>query len=278
MTRAHQSEPQPISAPRRDLAAPAAWVASAAWIYLATVFLFLFLPNAVVTIMSFNRDRIAGFPVRHFTTAWWQEMFTNALIWSAMRNSLMVAAATTLLAVVLGMLSAYAIVRYDFPLKRIFVGLLFGAMVIPYLVYGIAALSFLALLGIERGLSTVILAHVVLALPYTALVLAARLLGFDRSIVEAAASLGAGRGTIFWRVSMPHLLPGIIAGAALAFTTSFDEFNVAYFVIGVRDTTIPLYIYSSLRFGISPQLNALATVTLGLTILMGVIALRRLGR
>jgi spermidine/putrescine transport system permease protein len=254
------------------------WIQAAAWTYLAAVFLFLFLPNAVVTIMSFSRDRIAGFPIRQWSLHWWREMFTNALIWSAMRNSLVVAAVTTLVAVVLGILSAYAIVRYDFPFKRLFVGLLFGAMVIPYLVFGIATLSFLAVLGIERGLATVVMAHVVLALPYTALVLAARLQGFDRSIEEAAASLGAGQGTIFWRVTMPHLVPGIIAAAALAFTTSFDEFNVAYFVIGVRDTTIPLYIYSSLRFGISPQLNALATVTLGLSILMGVIALHRLGR
>ena len=265
-------------APRRAAAVPTPWVQGAAWTYLAAVFLFLFLPNVVVTMMSFSRDRIAGFPIRHFSTAWWQEMFTNPLIWSAMRNSLTVGGVTTLLAVVLGTLSAYALVRYEFPLKRLFIGLLFGAMVIPYLVFGIAALSFLALLGIERGLTTVILAHVVLALPYTALVLAARLQGFDRSVEEVAASLGAGQWTIFWRVTMPHLTPGIIAGAALAFTTSFDEFNVAYFVIGVRDTTIPLYIYSSLRFGISPQLNALATVTLGLSMLMGVIALRRLGR
>jgi len=147
--------------------------------------------------------------------------------------------------------------------------------VIPYLVFGIALLSFYALLSIERGLTTVILAHVALALPYTTLVLMARLPGFDRSIGEVAASLGAGRLVIFLRVTMPQLLAGIIAGAALAFTTSFDEFNVAYFVIGVRNTTIPLYIYSSLRFGVSPELNALATLTLGVSIALGAVALRR---
>jgi spermidine/putrescine transport system permease protein len=250
-------------------------VEGAAWIYLAMIFVFLFLPNALVAIMSFDHDRITGFPIQQFSTEWWRGLFANPIIWSAVRSSLIVATTTTVAAVALGLLSAYAILRFEFPFKQFFVGLLFGAMVIPYLVFGIALLSFYALLDIPRGLTTVVLAHVALALPYTTLVLMARLQGFDRSIEDAAASLGAGRPAIFWRVVMPQLMPGIVAGAALAFTTSFDEFNVAYFVIGVEHTTIPLYIYSSLRFGISPQLNALATLTLGVTIVLGAVALRR---
>jgi spermidine/putrescine transport system permease protein len=259
----------------RDPGRPSVWAELAAWAYLIAIFLFLFLPNALVAIMSFNSDRISGFPIRHLSITWWQGLFTNAIVWSAVKSSLIVATATTILAVLLGLLSAYAILRFQFAGKRIFVGLLFGAMVIPYLVFGIALLSFYSLIGVQRGLTTVILAHVALALPYTTLVLMARLQGFDRSIEEAAASLGAGWLTIFLRVTMPQLMAGIIAGAALAFTTSFDEFNVAYFVIGVRNTTIPLYIYSSLRFGISPELNALATLTLGISVLLGAVALRR---
>jgi spermidine/putrescine transport system permease protein len=251
------------------------WVELAAWAFLVWIFLFLFLPNALVAIMSFHSDRIAGFPIEHLSTVWWEKLFSNATIWAAVRNSLIVAGATTLVTVVLGLLSAYALVRYEFPFKKVFVGLMVGAMVIPYLVFGIALLSFYALLGIQRGLTTAILAHVALALPYTTLVLAARLQGFDRSTEEVAASLGAGQALIFRRVTMPQLMPGIIAGAALAFTTSFDEFNVAYFVIGVRNTTVPLYIYSSLRFGISPELNALATLTLAVSIFLGAVALRR---
>jgi len=267
--------PRSAAGKRRDPGRTSLWAESAAWVYLAAVFLFLFLPNALVAIMSFDRDRITGFPIEHFSTMWWQGLFANSIVWSAVQSSLTVATTTTLAAVLLGLLSAYAILRFEFPFKRLFVGLLFGAMVIPYLVFGIALLSFFAMLGIQRGLTTVILAHVALALPYTTLVLMARLQGFDRSIEEVAASLGAGRLTIFVRIIMPQLMAGIIAGAALAFTTSFDEFNVAYFVIGVRNTTIPLYIYSSLRFGISPQLNALATLTLGVSIVLGAVALRR---
>ena len=260
---------------RRDPGRLSAWAERSAWIYLVGIFVFLFLPNVLVAIMSFDRDRITGFPIEQFSTTWWWGLFANSIIWSAVESSFVVATTTTILAVLLGLLSAYAILRFHFPGKRLFLGLLFGAMVIPYLVFGIALLSFYALLSIERGLTTVILAHVALALPYTTLVLMARLQGFDRSIEEVAASLGAGRLVIFLRVTMPQLLAGIIAGAALAFTTSFDEFNVAYFVIGVRNTTIPLYIYSSLRFGVSPELNALATLTLGVSIALGAVALRR---
>src|ERR1700682_4774472 len=110
--------------------------------------------------MSFDRDRITGFPIEQFSTMWWRGLFANPIIWSAVQSSLTVATATTIAAVVLGLLSAYAIMRFDFPFKRLFVGLLFGAMVIPYLVFGIALLSFYALLGIQRGLTTVVLAHV----------------------------------------------------------------------------------------------------------------------
>lgn len=260
---------------RRGPGSPSVWAERSAWVFLAAIFLFLFLPNALVAVMSFDRDRIAEFPIHDFSTTWWQGLFANSIIWSAVQSSLTVATITTIVAVLLGLFSAYAILRFHFPLKRIFVGLLFGAMAVPYLVFGIALLSFYALLGIERGLPTVILAHVALALPYTTLVLMARLQGFDHSIEEAAESLGAGHLAIFLRVTMPQLMAGIIAGAALAFTTSFDEFNVAYFVIGADNTTIPLYIYSSLRFGMSPELNALATLTLGVSILLGAVALRR---
>jgi spermidine/putrescine transport system permease protein len=260
---------------RRDPGRPSVWAERSAWVYLTAIFLFLFLPNALVAVTSFDRDRIAEFPIHDFTATWWRGLFANSTIWSAVQSSLAVATVTTMVAVFLGLFSAYAISRFHFPFKRLFIGLLFGAMAVPYLVFGIALLSFYALLGIERGLPTAILAHVALALPYTTLVLMARLQGFDHSIEEAAESLGAGHVVIFLRVTMPQLMAGIIAGAALAFTTSFDEFNVAYFVIGADNTTIPLYIYSSLRFGMSPELNALATLTLGVSILLGAVALRK---
>lgn len=251
------------------------WARIAAWSYLSAIFLFLFVPNSLVAIMSFNGSRIAGFPISNLTTSWWSQMFANGVIWEAMLNSLLVAFATMVLTVGLGLLSAYALVRYEFPLKPLFTGLLFAAMVIPYLVFGIALLSFYALLDVERSLATVVLAHVALSLPFTTLVLAARLEGFDRSIEEAAASLGAKPPTIWRRITLPLLMPGIVAGAALAFTTSFDEFNVAYFVIGVHETTVPLYIYSSLKFGLSPELNALSTLTLGISIVLAALALGR---
>jgi len=246
-----------------------------AWAYLALILVFLFLPNILVALMSFNPDTIAAFPLKGLTLSWWEKMFHNRVIWEAVRSSLIVAAATTALTVVLGTLSAYTLVRYRFRLKSLFSAMLFAAMVVPYLVVGIALLSFWVLLGVERSLLTVVLAHVALALPFGTLVIAARLQGFDVSLEEAATVLGAGRLTVFRRVTLPLLMPGILAAAALAFTTSFDEFNVAYFVIGVSDTTLPIYIYSSLRFGISPELNAISTLTLAASMALAVLALRR---
>jgi spermidine/putrescine transport system permease protein len=175
---------------------------------------------------------------------------------------------------VLAVLTGYALVRYSFRLKPALTGLLVAAMLIPYLVVGIGLLSFWAILGVERGLHLVVLAHVALSLPYAALVIAARLQGFDRGLEEAAASLGAGRMAIFRRIVLPILMPGIIAAAALTFAISIDEFNVAYFLVGT-ETTLPIYIFSSLRFGLTPELNALSTLILVVSIGLSAIALRR---
>jgi spermidine/putrescine transport system permease protein len=268
VTRLNAAVPRP--APRGG-----GWARALAWGYLAALLVYLYLPNLLVAIMAFHPQRHAGFPIRSLTLRWWAELFHNATVWTAVQNSLVVAAATTALTVVLGLLSAYALVRYRFRLKGALTGMLLAAMVVPYLVVGIALLSFWALLGVERGLHTVILAHVALALPYTTLVLAARLQGFDVSLEEAGMVLGASRATVFRRVTLPLLMPGVLAGAALAFSTSFDEFNVAYFVIGARHNTLPIYVYSSLRFGISPELNAISTLILLASVLLASLALRR---
>lgn len=252
-----------------------AWADLVAWGYLGFIVVFLFLPNFLVAIMSFNPKRIATFPLESLTLSWWEKMIHNHVIWTAVRNSAIVASASTLLTVILGILSAYTLVRYRFPLKGIFTGMLLVVMVVPYLVVGIALLSFWSLLGVERGLHTVVLGHVALALPYATLVLAARLQRFDISLEEAAMVLGAGRLTVFRRITLPLLAPGVLAGAALAFTTSFDEFSVAYFVIGVRDNTLPIYIYSSLRFGVSPEINAISALILVTSMIFAAVALRR---
>jgi spermidine/putrescine transport system permease protein len=245
------------------------------WAYFVFILIYHFLPSVLVGLMSFNAKTTAAFPIESFSLRWWPSMFNNRLIWAAVKNSLVVAISSTLLTSILSILAAYALVRYRLVLKTILLYMLVGAMVIPYLVVGIALLSFWAWLGVERGLHTVALAHVALALPYATLTVAACLQGFDVSLEEAAQMLGAGRWLTFRRITLPLLMPGVIAGAALAFTISMDEFNVTYFIIGVRDNTLPIMIYSSLRFGISPELNAISTLILITSMLIAGLALGR---
>lgn len=246
----------------------------AAFFYLALIVVFLYIPNGLVALMSFNVDELSSFPIQGLTLDWWRELFADETVLEAAKNSLVVASVTTAITIVLGVLTGYALVRFSFRLKAALTGLLIAAMLIPYLVVGIALLSFWALLGVSRGLHLVILAHVALALPYAALVIAARLQGLDRSLEEAAAILGAGRLVTFRRVVLPILMPGIVAAAALTFAISIDEFNVAYFLVGT-DTTLPIYIFSSLRFGLTPELNAISTLIIAASIVLTVIALRR---
>lgn len=245
-----------------------------AWVYLCVIYVYLYLPSALVAVMSFNADESSSFPLDALTLDWWTKMFQNDTILAAAKNSLVVAALTTLLTTALAMTTAYALVRHRFRLKGAFTGLLVSVMLVPYLVVGIALLSYWSILGVSRGLPIVVLAHTTLALPYAALVIAARLQGFDRNLEEAAQSLGAGRVTTFRRVVLPLLMPGIVAAAALTFATSIDEFNVAYFLVGDA-TTLPIYIFSSLRFGLSPELNALSTLILAASMGLSVFALRR---
>jgi spermidine/putrescine transport system permease protein len=246
----------------------------AAFGYLILVFGFLYLPSALVALMSFNVDELSSFPIQGLTLDWWDRLFGNDTVLGAAKNSLLIAGVTTAITIVLAILTAYAIVRFTFRLKAALVGLLVASMLIPYLVVGIALLSFWALLGVDRGLHVVVLAHVALALPYASFVIVARLHGFDRSLEEAAAILGAGRFTTFRRIVLPALMPGVVAAAALTFATSIDEFNVAYFLVGT-ETTLPIYIFSSLRFGLTPELNAISTLILAASIVLSVVALRR---
>jgi spermidine/putrescine transport system permease protein len=264
------SSPRPVSVAKSHRS----WLKAAAFTYLGVIFVFLYLPSSLVGLMSFNTDELASFPIEGLTLDWWSELFSNQTVLDAALNSLLVASLTTALTVVLAVLTGYALVRHSFRLKAVLTGLLVAAMLIPYLVVGIGLLSFWALLGVERGLHLVVLAHVALALPYAALVIAARLQGFDRSLEEAAASLGAGRLTTFRRIVLPALMPGIIAAAALTFAISIDEFNVAYFLVGT-DNTLPIYIFSSLRFGLTPELNALSTLVLVGSIALSAFALRK---
>lgn len=232
---------------------------------LVAVFGFLYLPIAVLVLLSFNR---AGLPTTWtgFSTRWYVELVNNRDILRAASNTLVVAVFATLIATVLGTLLAIGMEarrRKGSALEA----LAFAPMVIPDIVLAVALLSFFSRLGATLGLHTIIISHVIFDLAFVCTVVRARLKNFDYSIVEASRDLGASAWTTFWRVMFPVLAPAIVAGALLAFTLSVDEFIIAFFTAGAgrSSITLPIQIYSMIRFGITPEINALATLVMGVS-------------
>jgi spermidine/putrescine transport system permease protein len=245
--------------------------------YALAIYGFLFAPIGIVVLMSFNSARYSSFPLEHFTWQWYADLLANASIWQSVQNSLLVALATTVLATTLGTLAAYALARYQFRLKTAFIALLLVPLIVPGIIMGVSLLSFYSFLGIPTSLITIILGHTALALPYAALVVAARLQGFDRRLEETAASLGAPYHRVFRRVTLPLLAPGIIAAGLFAWTISFDEFIITFFVTGIRQT-LPIRIWSLLKFGLSPTINAISSIILIVALALIATALMLSGR
>ena len=229
------------------------------------MFGFLYLPIAVLVLLSFNES---GLPTSWtgFSTKWYVSLVGNAEILGAARNTLVVAVVATLVSTVLGTLLALGMEtrrRKSNGLEA----LAFAPMVIPDIVLAVALSSFFSRLDVTLGLHTIIISHVIFDLAFVCTVVRARLKHFDFSIVEASRDLGASGWTTFWRVTFPVLLPAIVAGALLAFTLSVDEFIIAFFTAGAgrSSITLPIQIYSMIRFGITPDINALATIVMGVS-------------
>jgi spermidine/putrescine transport system permease protein len=236
---------------------------------LGAVFAFLYVPIGVLVALSFNEG---GLPTAWsgFSLKWYAALAGNAAILSAARNTLVVALASTAIATVLGTLLALGIEARRRK-SRGLEALVFAPMIIPDIVLAIALLSLFSTLDVRMGLQTIVVSHVVFNLAFVAAVVRARLKSFDWSMVEASADLGAGAFTTFRRVILPAIGGSVAAGALIAFTLSVDEFIIAFFTAGAgrASTTLPMQIYSMLRFGITPEINALAT----LVILVSVVAL-----
>lgn len=234
---------------------------------LAGVFGFLYLPIAVLVGLSFNE---AGLPTSWsgFSLRWYAALAGNHEILGAAWNTLVVAIFATLISTALGTLLALGMETR----RRKSTGLealAFAPMVIPDIVLAVALLTFFSLLNVTLGLHTIIISHVIFDLAFVSSVVRARLKHFDYSIVEASRDLGASGWTTFWRVTFPVLLPAIVAGGLLAFTLSVDEFIIAFFTAGAgrSSITLPIQIYSMIRFGITPEINALATIVMGVSAL-----------
>jgi ABC-type spermidine/putrescine transport system permease subunit II len=233
----------------------------------------LHVPVLVLIVSSFNRSRFA-MEWEGFTLEWYARLLERGDILEALRASLVVALASTALATVFGTLIALALARHVFPGRRLYQGLLYLPIVTPEIVFGISLLVLFAAAEVRLGLGTITIAHVAFNISFVAVVVLARLHGMGRDLEEASMDLGAGPLTTFFRVTLPQILPGVVAGALLAFTMSFDDFVITFFVAGVGSTTLPLLVYSMVRRGVEPTINAVSTIILLATSIAILVAYR----
>src|SRR5579862_6633435 len=240
------------------------------------VVVFLYAPIVILLVFSFNDSALPAFPLSGFTLHWYHEFIDNSDLRASLETSAIIAALTSLGAVLLGTLASIALARRRFRGKAIVSAFLLSPLVIPLVVFGVSLLLLFHSLGIPRSILTVVIGHIVISLPYAILVLVPRLEQIDASLEEAAYDLGATHLQTFRRVTLPLILPAIVSAFLIAYTTSFDEYAVASFVIGTR-VTFPIYLYSALRFPDQlPQVIAVAVVVL--TVSLVVVVAAELGR
>jgi spermidine/putrescine transport system permease protein len=254
-------------------------------VFFVLLVVFLYVPLVVLVVFSFNEGDIS-FPLQGFTTSWYTRAAENPALIAALQRSAIVATVTSIVAVALGVLASYALVRRVFRGKSAFSALVFSPLVIPYLVFGIALLVLFKMLDkvmiavtgtyLDVGMHAVIVGHVVVALPYTILTILPLLQRLSTSLEEAAHDLGASPWKTFWRVTFPLLMPALVSAFLIAFTLSFDEYAIASFLAGSQ-VTWPVFLFSQLRVASQlPQLVAVSSVILVISI--GLVVSAEIGR
>ena len=239
-------------------------------IFAFCIYAFMYIPIFVLVTFSFEQSRL---PVRitGFTFDWYLKLFQNEDIGMALANSLIVATLAVIISSVMGTMAALGLTRMHFKGKGAYRGLLLLPIIIPEIALAVAALILFIAIGVPLGLATIVVSHIVFCVAYVTLTVMGRMEGLDPRLEEAAQDLGASPVMAFFRVTLPLLAPGIIAGALLAFVLSLDDFVITQFTAGVGSTTLPLRIFSMVKFGVSPEINALSTlmilVTAGITTL-----------
>ena len=234
----------------------------------AVVYLFLHLPILVLVAFSFNASKFSV-EWTGFSLEWYRRLLERDDILHGLRASLIVGVAATAISTLLGTFIALALARHKFKGRRVLEALLYVPIVTPEIVTGISLLILYVLIGFPLGIATITIAHVAFCISFVVVVVLARIEGMDESLEEASMMLGADEITTFWKVTVPQLWPGILSGALLAFTMSFDDFVITSFVAGPGSSTLPLVVYSMVRRNIEPSINAISTLILvGTTVLI----------
>ncbi len=247
-------------------------------LYALGVYAFMYIPIFVLVFFSFEKSRLAV-KFTGFTFDWYVKLFHNDDIGLALANSLIVAVLAVLVSSVMGTMAAVGLTRLHFKGKGAYRGLLLLPIIIPEIAMAVAALILFIAIGVPLGLATIVVSHIVFCVAYVTLTVMGRMEGLDPRLEEAAQDLGASPLSAFFRVTLPLLAPGIVAGALLAFVLSLDDFVITQFTAGVGSTTLPLRIFSMVKFGVSPEINALSTlmilVTGGITLIAETVRQRK---
>jgi spermidine/putrescine transport system permease protein len=225
-------------------------------------YLFLYLPIVILVIYSFNASRYASGAWRGFSLEWYTSLFSDEAIGVALKNTLIVAGASTLISTVFGTMVALGMERHKFRGKLAFDALLYLPIIIPDIAMAVMLLLFFVLSHARLGIVTIVISHVAFNISFVSVVVRARLAYFDISLEEAAQDLYANEWQTFRRVTLPLIMPGILGGALLAFTLSIDDFVITFFTSGPGSTTLPLRIYSMVKQGVTPEINALSSIML----------------
>ncbi len=231
-------------------------------------YIFLYAPIVLLIIFSFNDSRFASAKWAGFSLRWYGELFHNEAIGIALKNSLIISISATFISVIFGTMVALAMERYSFKGQLVFDSLLYLPIIIPDIAMAVMLLLFFVLVKLPLGRYTVIISHIAFDISFVAIVVRARLSQLDRSLEEAAQDLYANHWETFRRVTLPLLMPGILGGALLAFTLSLDDFVITFFTSGPGATTLPLRIYSMVKLGVTPEINALSSIMLFSSILL----------
>jgi spermidine/putrescine transport system permease protein len=237
------------------------------------IYSFIYMPILILVIFSFNTERINAV-WSGFTIHWYLRIFADFDLMQSLINSLTIGLVSTVAATVLGTLAALGMQRVAFKGKSIFEGVLFLPIIIPEIVMAVSLLAFYVFINMTLGKVSVILAHITFNISFVYVVVRARLDGVNQDLELAASDLGASPWQAFRYVTLPLITPGVIAGALLAFTISWDDFLIAFFTSGVGATTLPMKVYSMIKFGVSPEINAISTITIFITMLLILLALR----
>ena len=236
-------------------------------LYLALVMAITYLPLLIVVVFSFNDSKLTvGW--KGFTLRWYQALFRNAALMEALGNSILLGILSCLFAAVIGTLGAIGMARVHYKTKGMMEYLSTIPMIVPEIILAMAFMAFFSTLGLPFGMVTLVIAHTAFCIPYVFMMVKARLVGIDKSLEEAARDLGASPARTFFDITLPLIMPAVLSGCILAFAMSFDDVVISIFVTGPRLSTLPIKVYTQLKTGVTPEINALCTVILAVVMVV----------